>query len=405
MKYVEKNWKWFKSYPGWIKVYPGYIFGTFIIGVVIFVVILYLSGRLDLESQAVNRLAVASLVLAVLSILYAIYTNINSNKKFDRIQEITDEIADCTRTPLSDICDVLHKIYEMFCEYEDAVKGGKQNFEIWFLGFTLGLGFAHQVDHIAKQWEEKNKFTEDFNTFTKYLHRVLASCINSAKKDDNVHCYCLDHDNGDIENRFVIPLYEERYSKYNYDITIRNENTKKLKEYHNHIKNAILFGNKKGFTKTETVPLQVIVTTVKKTSGELRKAVIVFNVGALNVGTAEVAGFYSESEYLCNMFKDYIKSLALAESSKKRKKGVASSDSKIMIKQPSADTESSGKQPSSPPTTTTPTDEEGESDNENIRFHDAEYNKHTHNPPEDTVAQQADDDSDQVSQWQKPEEW
>ena len=312
-------------------------------------------------------------------------TNLDSKEQLDKIKEIADEIADCTRKPLSDIGDVLDQIYHMFCGYQNAVLGGGPKFDIWFLGFTLGLGYAHRVDPVTTQWKKKNKHTKDFTTFTDELHTVLDSCINHAK--ENVHCYCLDHNNQlnrDINTVFILPLYA-RYG--NIPHNVQDENTKLLKEYHSNLEKIIQRYEKDGATikATEDVPLQVIVTTIKKSNGEIGRAVIVFNVGALNVGTVgtdEVAGFYSESEYLCEMFKNYIESLG-------------KSFKMILPNIPFDNSENRNQQPS---TTPSPTNAYDDLVGIERRFDDPEEKNSSHEL-KDTTSQQDDGNSAQVSQY------
>jgi len=241
---------------------------------------------------------ILALVLTIATIVFAIYTHKVSAKQFE-------EIADCTRSPLLGIEGVLDKIYQMFCGYENAVRGGGKPFDIWFLGFTLGLGYAHRVGSVIANWEDKGKHIDDFNAFVNKLTKLLDRCFNSAK--NKAHCYCLNHDNGDIERFFIEPVYTTRFEN-KFD-PLKANNVMELKKYHEELKTKIV-AQAGTVTETDKVPLQVIVTTIEKHNGKIGRAVIVFNVGALNADTQEVAGFYSESEHMCEMFKDYIESLA-----------------------------------------------------------------------------------------------
>lgn len=272
--------------------------------------------------------SLVALLLAVGSIAYAIYTARQDHKsrtllnvQIGDLKKITNEIADCTRTHVSGIEEVLYRMFIMFRGYRKAAAEAPpgKKYEIWFLGFTLGLGAMHNVKPVIDNWQEKHKgFTQepcnnDFSIFIDELHEALGHCISEAGQE--AYFYCLDHDGtGDASRNiiscFVDPL-RQRYRPERQEEANWQQNIDLMKKLHSSLQNKFSGNNKEsGSVNTSSnVPLQVIVTTIMKKNQEIRQAVLVFNIGALNAATNEVAGFYSESEYLCTMFKDYIKNI------------------------------------------------------------------------------------------------
>ena len=335
------------KYTEWIKKYPGFFIFTVLTPPILLLLavvpLVALLSRHGFTQWADDNpwftamglpITLIGLLASIAFGLYAIRENRRFTKHFseadaasqnqlNRLHGIAEEIADSTRHPLFGIEDVLYRIYRMLLGHQEAVNAQerisqhvRKECEILFLGFTLGLGYAHQVTSVREEWKkylrERRRQVEEFDEFVGKLKDEFEICITKTKQ--NVRCYCLDHGatqgdcaTSDIERRFLAPLYETRYNnKYNGDT--RTTNTSMLWQHHGDLKKHI--EERGGVVKTtETLPLQILIATVKKHNGEVGDAVMVFNIGALNAGTEEVAGFYSESADMCKMFRVYITSL------------------------------------------------------------------------------------------------
>ena len=245
-------------------------------------------------------LAGVGIAFAVAGVILAWLTRNNLR----RIEELEHTIADYTRKPLSGIVDILQECYRMLV---DATKGGGN---IWFVGLTLGFGPAHCIPSVEKIWDTKKKKNSQGLSFAQMASKFneeLGAVLGGAGSGSNVTVVVLKTEL--LRERFLEPLYETAEYK---------QHLEQEPDHLDKVEKEILELHEKGVAKAaasshgvsylENIPLQVLVTDIKKRDG-VKRACVVFHVGTENVGSGAVRGFYSELPFLCEMFSDFAESL------------------------------------------------------------------------------------------------
>ena len=238
-----------------------------------------------------------SLGITIVAILFTIKGNKLLKKLKEQVVEMrgtANQIADYTRKPLIGIHQVLFQMHKMLKYHVD-------HSEFYFLGFTLGIGPAHDVTIVRDDWDKDFAHENDYLPFKdmyKVLHDNLDKTVKSASK---AHVVYLNQKL--VENEFIKPLYEIRYKE-----TCPSNLITDIGSLHSAIETRVKNNRDCKVITIETLPIQVLLTKIKKGTEE-KFAVVVFHIGSVNVGSSDVLGFYSEAENICELFKGYVKTL------------------------------------------------------------------------------------------------
>ena len=283
-------------------------------------------------------LAVISILLAALSIGISIWLSNKTKRNLNKIEELSNSIADYTRRPLNGFVEIFHQ-----CNYllNNRIKTGAN---IWFVGMTLGFGPAHNIRDVREEWDKKYNSEQNFTKTIESFYRSFGSIIGGLPYKKCLVVLKKEY----LMSKFIKPLYSsskhkehKEYKEYKDSIckdknkdsffeTIKQQidNIKEGEEIHDFeqiylsnleeqvgkLHDVIMKDSSPHYVNT--IPLQLIVTDIE-VNGYEKRACVVFHVGTENVGSGKVQGFYSELPSICEMFVNFAESLAAGSSDKK----------------------------------------------------------------------------------------
>jgi hypothetical protein len=268
------------------------------------VLFLALEGRSWFTNNWDKVIGVSFGIMGLATYILAELTSSKTAKDLEKIRELADSIADYTRKPLIGVVEILHECDKLL---EDSVKAGGN---MWFVGFTLGIGPAHAIPANIDEWRSKYPAERSFDAMTGNIHDNLGAILGGARS-----CCIVILSESLVDGKFITPLYAVTNTNQAYR-AFCSQHLNHLDEVKTMInKLAISIKRRSGahpIVEVTNVPLQLIVADVRK-DGILKRACVVFHVGTENIGSGAVQGFYSELPNICEMFRNFCESLAASK--------------------------------------------------------------------------------------------
>lgn len=277
-------------------------------------------------------LTVFAILVSVLGLIYAFVQMLHSKIHSSQIEEIritSENIADATRKRLVGIERILVEYLNILLRVTNYTI---QIENIWFIGFTLGLGVPHKykkdINNTLKNMAsglslafdlKRNSHNpqEYIDVLIEQLNQRLAAAFRLTR---DAKIACLKQDEETITTHFI-GRFKERKGKYeDYTDSIIKKVTEETILRHKKVQESLFV------QELEDIPIQMFIVEFRDNSAamsvQLKRECVIFLVGTENLNNISEngeQGYYSANPEFCDMFIQLAESLYGSQKSNTQK--------------------------------------------------------------------------------------